>query len=458
MQASKKQYFWFIAVLLAGTFTMSISQSSLSTAYPTLMSYFHLPAATIQWLTTGFMLVMCVMMPISPWLLKNIPFKLLFISVLAIFDLGTLIILIAPNFGLMLIGRVLEAIAVGILFPAYQSVMLTITPEAQRGSVMGIAGLVMGSALAVGPIISGIVLGFTTWRVLFVVFLVVISLVLVLSFFTVQSVMALERSRVDLLSVICSLGVIGVLYVVNQIGQSGHWQFNIGLLTMSLLALLIFVIRQFKLAQPLLELRVLKTFNYDLAVLLTAISYLSLIVVTVLFPLYYQEVLGISPLLSGLALVPGAVVLSVLNPITGRLADRFGFRRMMVIGMTLIGGGWLVLMIFTARLSLGIMMTLAALIEGGNAFVMMPAVTLGANALPDELITHGTAVITTVRQILGSAGVTVATLILSNVTHQQQLEGVRFAMARITGYRMAFLTFFVVSLFGLLLAGRLKEK
>lgn len=94
------------------------------------MSYFHLPAATIQWLTTGFMLVMCVMMPISPWLLKNIPFKLLFISVLAIFDLGTLIILIAPNFGLMLIGRVLEAIAVGILFPAYQSVMLTITPEA----------------------------------------------------------------------------------------------------------------------------------------------------------------------------------------------------------------------------------------------------------------------------------------------------------------------------------------
>lgn len=115
-------------------------------------------------------------------------------------------------------------------------------------------------------------------------------------------------------------------------------------------------------------------------------------------------------------------------------------------------------MIFTARLSLGIMMTLAALIEGGNAFVMMPAVTLGANALPDELITHGTAVITTVRQILGSAGVTVATLILSNVTHQQQLEGVRFAMARITGYRMAFLTFFVVSLFGLLLAGRLKEK
>lgn len=339
MQASKKQYFWFIAVLLAGTFTMSISQSSLSTAYPTLMSYFHLPAATIQWLMTGFMLVMCVMMPISPWLLKNIPFKLLFISVLAIFDLGTLIILIAPNFGLMLIGRVLEAIAVGILFPAYQSVMLTITPEAQRGSVMGIAGLVMGSALAVGPIISGIVLGFTTWRVLFVVFLVVISLVLVLSFFTVQSVMALERSRVDLLSVICSLGVIGVLYVVNQIGQSGHWQFNIGLLTMSLLALLIFVIRQFKLAQPLLELRVLKTFNYDLAVLLTAISYLSLIVVTVLFPLYYQEVLGISPLLSGLALVPGAVVLSVLNPITGRLADRFGFRRMMVIGMTLISVG-----------------------------------------------------------------------------------------------------------------------
>lgn len=455
---TKQQHSWFIAILLAGTFTMSISQSSLSTAYPTLMRYFNLPAATIQWLTTGFMLVMCVMMPVSPWLLKNIPFKRLFLGVLLIFDLGTLIILLAPNFALMLTGRVLEAIAVGILFPSYQSVMLTITPEAKRGGTMGLAGLVMGSALAVGPIISGIVLRFTTWQGLFVVFLVVITAVFIASLFTIKSVMTLAPSSIDFISIICSIGIIGVLYVVNQIGQAGvDWGFNWALLGLSIVALFIFVRRQFQLSRPLLELHVLKTFNYDLAVLLTAISYIALIVVTIIFPLYYQKVLGVSPFVSGLALVPGAVVLSILNPLTGKLADRFGFRKVMLTGMLLICSGWLILTIFAAHMNLGLMMVLAALIEGGNAFVMMPAVTLGANALPDQLITHGTAVITTVRQILGSTGVAVATLVLANVTAGMQHRGFNTSQAQLGGYRAVFFTFLVVELCGLGLALMLKD-
>ncbi|QEA52719.1 MFS transporter [Loigolactobacillus coryniformis] len=457
MQTKQTQRFWFIAVLLAGTFTMSISQSSLSTAYPTLMQYFNLPAATIQWLTTGFMLVMCVMMPVSPWLLKNIPFKRLFLGILVIFDVGTLIILLAPNFVMMMTGRVLEAIAVGVLFPAYQSVMLTITPETKRGSTMGVAGLVMGSALAVGPIISGIVLRFTTWQGLFVVFLVIITLVFIASLFTIKSVMTLAPSSIDFISIICSVGVIGVLYVVNQIGQAGNWAFNFALLALSLVALAFFVWRQFQLTQPLLELRVLKTFNYDLAVLLTAISYIALIVVTIIFPLYYQKVLGVSPFISGLALVPGAVVLSILNPLTGKLADRFGFKRVMLTGMFLICLGWLILTLFAAHMNLGLMMILAALIEGGNAFVMMPAVTLGANALPDQLIAHGTAVITTVRQILGSAGVAVATLILANATHALQNRGIDISQAQIGGYRAVFLTFLIVELCGLVLAFMLRD-
>ena len=100
----------FVSTLLAGTFTMSISQSSLSTAYPTLMKFFGVTAPTIQWLTTGFMLIMSIMMPISPWLLNNISFKHLFLSVVAIFGLGTLVIILAPNFPIAMLGRGLEAV------------------------------------------------------------------------------------------------------------------------------------------------------------------------------------------------------------------------------------------------------------------------------------------------------------------------------------------------------------
>ena len=117
-----------------------------------------------------------------------------------------------------------------------------------------------------------------------------------------------------------------------------------------------------------------------------------------------------------MALVPGAVVLSLLNPLTGKLADHIGFKATMLMGMSMIVLGWLWLAVVSGQQSLVAMILIATLIEGGNAFVMMPAVTLGANSLPDQLISHGTAVITTVRQILGATGVAVATLILAMVT------------------------------------------
>ena len=132
--------FWFIFTLLVGTFTMSISQSSLSTAYPTLMRAFGISADTVQWLTTGFMLVMCVSMPISPWMLNNLNFKTMFVVALGLFDIGSLMIVLTPaswgsnGFWFMMVGRALEAFAVGVLFPSYQSVLLEITPKDNRGN------------------------------------------------------------------------------------------------------------------------------------------------------------------------------------------------------------------------------------------------------------------------------------------------------------------------------------
>ncbi|WP_270320217.1 MFS transporter [Levilactobacillus brevis] len=457
LQGRPYSHLAFIWTLLAGTFTMSISQSSLSTAYPTLMQYFNIPASTVQWLTTGFMLVMVVMMPVSPWLLNNIQFPILFVSVLALFDVGTFIIYLATSFPLMMVGRVMEAMAVGIMFPSYQTVMLRITPETQRGSVMGMAGLVMGSALAVGPIISGIVLKYTSWQGLFVVFMLVVTVVFLVALKTIKNVMPQHKTHLDYWSVLSSVGFIGLLYVVNQIGKTAvNWGWMSGLLIVSLLAVAYFVWRQFHVATPLLDLRVLKTVNFDLAVLLTGTSYIALIVVTIIFPLYYQEVLGISPFASGMALVPGAVVLSLLNPLTGKLADRIGFKATMLTGMTMIVLGWLWLVLVGGRQSLVAMMVIAALIEGGNAFVMMPAVTLGANSLPDQLISHGTAVITTVRQILGSTGVAVATLVLALVTSGHFPRMSRTA-ASLAGYQAVFLTFLAVAVVGWIFAAMLRD-
>ena len=457
--------FWFIFTLLVGTFTMSISQSSLSTAYPTLMNAFGISASTVQWLTTGFMLVMCVSMPISPWMLNNMSFKTMFIGALGLFDIGSLMIVLTPSswgingFWFMMIGRAMEAFAVGVLFPSYQTVLLEITPKEERGSTMGIAGLVMGSALACGPIVSGIVLKFFSWKSLFILFMLVISVIILMAASgLIQDVMERHETNLDWLSVILLIGLIGIMYVVDQTGKKNPaWGINAGIFIVSLIAVTWFCIRQLHLKHPLLELRVLKTFNYDLAILLTSISYIALIVTTIIFPLYYQGVLKVSPFVSGMALVPGAAFLSILNPLSGKLADKIGFKPTMLVGMFMIIIGWVAGLIVLNHLSLLGMILCAMVIEGGNAFVMMPAVTLGANALPDELVPHGTAVITTVRQVLGSAGVTISTLILTVATTNALQRGSSAQVASLHGYHLVFIGMIVTELIGLVLAFMLKN-
>lgn len=457
--------FWFIFTLLVGTFTMSISQSSLSTAYPTLMNAFGISASTVQWLTTGFMLVMCVSMPISPWMLNNMSFKTMFIGALGLFDIGSLMIVLTPSswgingFWFMMIGRAMEAFAVGVLFPSYQTVLLEITPKEERGSTMGIAGLVMGSALACGPIVSGIVLKFFSWKSLFILFMLVISVIILMAASgLIQDVMERHETNLDWLSVILLVGLIGIMYVVDQTGKKNPaWGINAGIFIVSLIAVIWFCIRQLHLKHPLLELRVLKTFNYDLAILLTSISYIALIVTTIIFPLYYQGVLKVSPFVSGMALVPGAAFLSILNPLSGKLADKIGFKPTMLVGMFMIIIGWVAGLIVLNHLSLLGMILCAMVIEGGNAFVMMPAVTLGANALPDELVPHGTAVITTVRQVLGSAGVTISTLILTVATTNALQRGSSAQVASLHGYHLVFIGMIITELIGLVLAFMLKN-
>ncbi|GBG93673.1 major facilitator superfamily transporter [Ligilactobacillus salitolerans] len=442
--------FWFIVTLLTSTFTMSISQSALSTAYPTLMNYFSISTSTVQWLTTGFMLIMCVMMPVSPWLLNNIGFKPLFLFVLVLFDLGTLLIILAANFPLVLLGRALEAVGVGILFPSYQTVLLRITPREKRGTTMGLAGLVMGSALAVGPIISGIVLRFTSWQGLFWVFMLVITLVTLAAIKTIINVLPSAKSQLDWLSVIYLAGFIGILYVINLSGQkNANWPLTWLILLLSLLAVAAFVRRQFKLETPLLDLHVFANGQFNIAAGLTGLSYVALIVVTIVFPLYYQLILGVSPFISGMALVPGALFLSVLNPLTGKLADKLGFKTVLLFGTLLILVGWGILVLIPSKVSLWAMIIIAMLIEGGNAFVMMPAVTLGANALPTQLVSHGTAIITTLRQLLGSTGVAVATLLLS-------LGNVK--TANLANFHLVFWVFFGLEIIGLILALALKDR
>ncbi|MER2130301.1 MFS transporter [Leuconostoc lactis] len=437
----------FAIILLAIAFTMSISQSTMTTAYPVLMRNFQVDAGTVQWLTTGFMVAMTLVMPVSPWLLNNVTLRTLLNGIVAVFLTGTAVAMLATRFEGIIIGRLLEGLAVGALFPTFQSVILENTATAQRGVTMGVVGLVMGSALAVGPIISGVVLQWVSWRALFVLFFVILLGLIAFGQPLIQNTHVMQPSRFDWLSALSLIGFGGVLYAISSIETLGMNWLWWAILLGSFCLLTLFVIRQRQLAQPFLDLSVLRYRGYIPGLLLTGISYSGLIIATVIMPLFYQRVFNITPMWSGLLMVPAAVFLSQLNPRTGRLLNQIGLKKLVYIGMAMMMVGYAGLALFGTQ-SWVVGLLAALLLEGGNAFVMMPAVTAANNVLPESLVSHGTALITTMRQVIGAASVVVATLLIS---HFNTTVTIGQALSRTSAW------FVLVPVAGVLLATQLKR-
>lgn len=437
----------FAIILLAIAFTMSISQSTMTTAYPVLMRNFQVDAGTVQWLTTGFMVAMTLVMPVSPWLLNNVTLRTLLNGIVAVFLTGTAVAMLATRFEGIIIGRLLEGLAVGALFPTFQSVILENTATAQRGVTMGVVGLVMGSALAVGPIISGVVLQWVSWRAIFVLFFVILLGLIAFGQPLIQNTHVMQPSRFDWLSALSLIGFGGVLYAISSIETLGMNWLWWAILLGSFCLLTLFVIRQRQLAQPFLDLSVLRYRGYIPGLLLTGISYSGLIIATVIMPLFYQRVFNITPMWSGLLMVPAAVFLSQLNPRTGRLLNQIGLKKLVYIGMVMMMVGYAGLALFGTQ-SWVVGLLAALLLEGGNAFVMMPAVTAANNVLPESLVSHGTALITTMRQVIGAASVVVATLLIS---HFNTTVTIGQALSRTSAW------FILVPVAGVLLATQLKR-
>ncbi|GAO99649.1 MFS transporter [Fructobacillus ficulneus] len=432
----------FSLVLLFTSFTMSISQSTMTTAYPILMKQFGINAANVQWVTSGFMVAMTLVMPLSPWLLDNLPLKKLLNLIVGVFLVGTFYAMVTPNFIGVVIGRLLEGVAVGALFPTYQAVIMENTPKDNRGVAMGTVGLVMGSALAVGPIVSGIVLQWGSWRILFGLFFVVLLTLIVTMQSKIKNTHQLDPRSFDFLSSFLLIGFAGILYTVSILPSQGWTPTLIGTLIVSILFLAIFVTRQLRQKVPFLDLRVFTFQGYLPAMLLTGMSYSGLITATVLMPLYFQKVYGLVPVFSGLLMIPAAVFLSSMNPRAGRMLEKIGLRPLVLIGSTMMVLGYLDLSFFGTKFLL-LAIIGAMLLEGGNAFIMMPAVTAANNALPTHLVSHGTAIITTMRQVIGALSILIAGILigvfLKNHSYGSALNQTAawFMLIPLTGYLLA---------------------
>ncbi|MFZ7104172.1 MAG: MDR family MFS transporter [Peptococcaceae bacterium] len=443
-------------ILLTGSFIAILNQTLLVTALPAIMNDLNIEAAQVQWLTTVFMLVNGIMIPITAFLIEKFSTRKLFITAISVFALGTLIAAVSPNFTVLLLGRIVQASAAGVMMPLMQTVFLFIFPIEKRGAALGMTGLVIAFAPAIGPTISGWIVDSHSWRYLFYLILPIALLDIILAVFTLKNVTKVINPKLDFLSIVLSsAGFGGILYGFSTAGTHG-WGSSDVLLTLfiGILGLLTFIWRQLILKKPVLELRILKNPVFTLTTLISMIVFISMIGVETLLPLYIQS-RGYSALQSGLILFPGAILMGIASPVAGSIFDKFGVRGLAFAGLLLLTGATIPFTNLGESTSLVFLTIMYAIRILGISMVMMPLTTAGLNQLQKHLLPHGTALTNTMRQVAGSIGTAMLFTIMSNTaagTHTKIP-----AEAMISGMNAAFFVTAVLAFIGLFLTLFIKK-
>ncbi|MDU4474462.1 MAG: DHA2 family efflux MFS transporter permease subunit [Staphylococcus epidermidis] len=407
-----------LAAMLFGMFIAILNQTLLNVALPKINTEFNISASTGQWLMTGFMLVNGILIPISAFLFNKYSYRKLFIIGLTLFTLGSLVCAISFNFPIMMSGRVLQAIGAGILMPLGSNVIVTIFPPEKRGVAMGTMGIAMILAPAIGPTLSGYIVQNYDWNVMFYGMFFIGIIAIVIGLFWFKLYQSTTNPKADIPGIIYStIGFGSLLYGFSEAGNKGWGSTEI--VTMFIVGtvfIIFFILRELRMKAPMLSLEVLKYPTYTLTTVINMIVMMSLYGGMILLPLYLQNLRGFSALDSGLLLLPGALVMGALGPVAGKLLDTIGIKPLAIFGIGIMTYATWELSKLNMDTTYLHIMWIYIVRSFGMAFVMMPIMTAGMNALPPRLISHGNAFVNTMRQLAGSIG----TAILVTVMTTQQ--------------------------------------
>ncbi|KGA96400.1 MFS transporter [Alkalihalobacillus alcalophilus ATCC 27647 = CGMCC 1.3604] len=395
-----------IVVLLAGAFVAFLANTLLNIALPTIMEQFQISPSTVQWVTTGYMLVNGVLIPITAFLIQRFSTKKLFLAAMILFTAGTLVGGFAPSFAFLLAGRMIQASGAAIMMPLLMNVMLSRFPIEKRGQAMGVFGLVMIFAPAIGPTLSGYLIQHYDWPILFHIISPIAFLVLVVAAFKIKEKNDQMEIKIDVLSVILStLGFGGILYGFSSAGDKG-WSDLVVLLTLGVgfIALIIYIFRQFKLEKPMLDFRVYQYPMFSLSSAISITMNLALFSGMLLMPIYLQIIRGFTPLEAGVLMLPGAIVMGIMSPITGRLFDKFGAKVLTITGLSITLVSNYIFSNLTLEIPYSTLVMIFTLRMFGMSMVMMPVMTNGLNQLPSRLNPHGTAMNSTLNQVSAAIG------------------------------------------------------
>ncbi|WP_242361044.1 MFS transporter [Limosilactobacillus antri] len=413
------------AILLLSAFVSLASQTMMVTALPVIEHELHVPLNAVQWLTTGYTLIIGIVTPLSSNLYDKFTNRQVFLWTIGAFIIGTVIGCLATNFYSLLSARLIQAAASGMLMSFQMTTMISIYPIEKRGAILGLSSLVISTAPALGPTLAGFILQVLPWRWLFIIVLPFMVLVFIIGYFKLQNFSTPRKIKVDYLSVFISLVGSGLALgslTVFEISTVAGWL----MLGSGLIIIALFVRRQLHLANPMLKVQIFKYSSFRLMTLVGIFAFMILLGTEQLIPIFTENVLKMGSFASGLVLLPGAICNGLAASYIGRLYDQYGPKWLIITGGLLMIAASYPLVTISAHSSILVLTLAYAVRMIGNAFVFSPALSEAFSALSQAENSHGTALNNTLRQVAGAVSVTM--LVVISGIPQQLVMGIRLAM------------------------------
>ncbi|PQZ53544.1 MULTISPECIES: DHA2 family efflux MFS transporter permease subunit [Bacillus] len=407
-----------VAVLILGMFVSILNQTIINVALPPLMNEFNVSTSTAQWLITGFMLVNGILVPISAFLVSRFTYRKLFIAAMLFFTVGSIICATSGNFTMMMTGRVIQAVGAGILMPVGMNIFMTLFPPHKRGAAMGLLGVAMILAPAIGPTVTGWVIENYSWNLMFYGMFVIGLIITFLSFKFFTLAQPVSKTKLDVFGVISSsIGLGSLLYGFSEAGNNGWTSAEVVItLIIGVIGLAVFIWRELTTENKMLDLQVFKYPTFTFTLLINAIVTMALFGGMLLLPVYLQNIRGFTPMESGLLLLPGSLIMGIMGPVAGKLFDKYGIRPLAIVGLAITTFATYKFTTLSMDTPYSVIMTDYIIRSIGMSFIMMPIMTAGMNALPMKLISHGTATQNTSRQVAGSIGTAILITLMTQQT------------------------------------------
>ncbi|MCZ8511979.1 DHA2 family efflux MFS transporter permease subunit [Paenibacillus filicis] len=413
-EAKQKTGLAMLALIL-GVFMAILDTSIVNVAIPKMMNVFGVNQSQIEWIVTAYSLVSGALVPATGFLGDRFGYKRIYIIALVIFTVGSGLCGMAWSNDSMIMFRIIQALGGGAMMPISMAMIFRLFPAEKRGMAMGLFGIAIMFAPATGPTLSGYIVEYLDWRLIFTLN-VPIGIV---DFFIASAALKEFKSPVqrsfDIWGFILSSGGLAcLLYGVGMVAEKG-WSDTevltfIGIASAALIA---FVILELSISEPLLDLSLLKNGMFTLTLVISSLTTVIMMGMLFLIPIFLQNIAGLSAVQTGLILLPQAIASGIMMPIAGALYDKFGARALAIIGLLITSYGLYLTSKLTMDTSFSTIIFWLTLRAVGMGLMMMPLQTAGMSTVPMVKMGQGTALSNTIRQVSGAFGIAWLSLLFS---------------------------------------------